>query len=188
MDTTTMTPAYLAAENYRIGSEHEAAHALAYMVHGLSFDHITLDDAGTGLVQPPPRMISNDVAARVALAGQVMDLNWHRQHNGDEALCDIMDYWDCAADDEDAHDIHNVRQGTGFAGLIWAFAFADANAELIAQAGRSLVKAGGFMTGSEFAEAVNEMPVEPSHLLRSSYVALVEPYMVRLMEIEQKNV
>ena len=133
------------AENERITAEHESAHSLAYDVHGLDFASIDAQNALTG--PETPRRIYGLTFARVSLAGAVVDALFT------DDLPHMMRFWlECAEHQggED-NDITSAPPEYFFDGLVWAFAFVETNAELIAEVADAVGAAGGALSYAEFA-------------------------------------
>jgi hypothetical protein len=174
--------------NYVTGARHEMAHALAYIAHDIPFASATLEEHGTGEVTSIPTMQPTESLAKIATAGQVIDLNVLRRRHGDGvALAQRLEGWRESVGDPEAEwsDAH-IATGSWClpSALPWALAFAETNFGLIAEAGDALIEAGGFLTyetvNARFAAGVQQ----PADAAMRRARELLAPYTAAIIAVE----
>lgn len=187
MTEAPLTNAELAAENLRVGSESLVASALAYLAYGLDFEGVSVDEFGGGGVSVADRRVVPLVNSCVSLAGLVVELRWDADREGlAEAIPARIALWTEMALSSETSSVHNIDAKYVLEALVWALAFVEANATLIAANGIRLRDAGGSLDYSDLV-GQSELIVIPTGEQRKQYSRIVLPYAPQLFAIGFAN-
>jgi hypothetical protein len=121
------------------------------------------------------------------MAGQAVDLNWHRARLGDgHAVLNQLEGWLDAAGEDEQVDAHILTDGNALAAAACGVAFASLNAELIRTAGAALRNTDGYMDFADLTPLLEDIGLSTLREVEDAIELFESDYFV-LRKIEEAN-
>lgn len=186
------TPLATATESHRfVATQHEIAHALAFIAHDRPFECVEVDEFGAGIVRVAPgSRVSQNIRAKICMAGPAAELEYQIVRVGEEsAVADLVGSWNLLLDlelpDEDGTQSDEARAGghLGWAAA-WGMAFFRANRELIDDVATRLIGAGGYLTYDAVVELAEDAIDDPDEQVMVHMLSLFSGYSESIKRVE----